>query len=138
MGRKRVEVDPRRLSDLASQGKTQVEIAKQFGVSHVTLAKRIGELRAKHGVLSKYRSVQSLELTELQVRVLEAITPEKIYSASLLELVRAFAVLKKMELLIEGKPVKITGLIAYLEILEKEEKEKKQEAESGSQPDSKF
>jgi hypothetical protein len=59
-----------------------------------------------------------LQLTELQARALEHITDEKIENASLLELVRAFAILKKQELGIEGGKVKVSGLVEMLMELE--------------------
>jgi transcriptional regulator with XRE-family HTH domain len=108
---------------LASRGMTQVEIAKELGVSHVTLAKRMGELRVKEGPLKEYRCLLGLQLTALQCRSLEALTPEKLNGASLIELARAFSFLKKAELLMEGKPTKIRGILAYLLEMEKEDKD---------------
>ena len=70
----------------------------------------------------KYRELQSLQLTELQARVLEAITPEKIAGASLKELVGAFKILKEKELVVDGKPSDIQGLVGYLLHIEKEER----------------
>jgi hypothetical protein len=121
MGRKKIQLDPLAIHDLASQGKTQREIAKTLGVSHVTLARRMADIQAKKGILLKYRSIQTLQLTELQWRVLEAVTPEKIESASLLELVKAYKILKNAELGIKAERCQITGLLAYLIQLEKEE-----------------
>ena len=122
MGRKKKEIDPSKIHELSSRGMTQKEMAKVFNVSHVTLGKRMGELQAREGPLRNYRSVQSLELTALQARSLEAITPEKLKDASLVELARVFGILKKAELLLEGKPTKITGLLGYLLEIEKTEK----------------
>lgn len=123
MGRKRKEIDPEDIRKLKARGMTQVEMAKELGVSHPTLAKRMGELRTKEGLLREYRSVQGLELTALQARSLDVITPEKIEKASLVDLARAFKVLKDCELKMEGKPKKITGLVAYLLEIERIEKE---------------
>ena len=96
------------------------EMAKEFGVSHVTLARRMADIQAKHGILLKYRSIQTLELTALQFRILELITPEKIESASLLDLVKSFKILKQAELGIKGEPFKITGLVGILTKMEEE------------------
>ena len=123
MGRKKKEIDLMKVLELTYQGMTQKEIAKALNVSHVTLAKRMGELRAMEGPLGKYRLVQGLELTAFQARSLEAITPEKIEKASLVELARAFKILKGCELKMEGKPTKITGLKDYLLEIERMEKE---------------
>ena len=118
MGRKKIEVNPVKLYDLISQGKTQREIAQELGISHVTLAKRIAELQANKGILLNYRSIQTLQLTALQFRILEAVTSEKIKEASLAELIKAFALLKKVEQGIKLKQSKISGLLAYLESIE--------------------
>ena len=98
------------------------EMAKELGVSHVTLAKRMADIQAKHGILLKYRSIQTLQLTALQFSILEAITPEKIESASLLDFVKAFKILKQAELGIKGEPFKITGLVGYLTAIEESSK----------------
>ena len=50
-----------------------------------------------------------------------AITPEKIEEASLVELVKAFKVLKDVELKIRPERSKIKGLVGYLLEIEKEE-----------------
>jgi len=51
MGRKRIEIDPEKIHQLSSQGMTQKDMAKEFGVSHVTLAKRIGQIKAEQGII---------------------------------------------------------------------------------------
>ena len=120
MGRKKKEIDPEKIYELSSQGMTQKEMAKEFGVSHVTLARRMAELEAKERVLLDYRSLQTLQLTALQIRVLEKITPEKIEEASLPELAKAFKILKDAERGIKEEHYKVTGLIGYLTEIEKE------------------
>ncbi|MGA2937426.1 MAG: helix-turn-helix domain-containing protein [Syntrophobacteraceae bacterium] len=121
MGRKKIPVNPLRIIELVSQGKTQEEIAEELGISTVTIARRMGEIRAKQGILLSYRALQGFHLTELQAAVLNAITPERLANASLLEIVKAFQILKTLELSVEGKPSKVKGLLAYLEELEREE-----------------
>lgn len=76
---------------------------------------------------------QTLELTALQFRILEAITPQKIKDASLLDIIKAFYILKKAELGLKGEERKITGLVAYLVQMEKEKKREK-ECRDPSQP----
>lgn len=122
MGRKRIEIEPEKIMALSSRGLTQVEMAKELGISHVTLARRIADLRKKEGVLVDYRSIQALQLTALQARVLESITPEKIKVAPLSELVRAFGILKKMELAMSPLKINLSGLDRYLTQLEEIEK----------------
>ena len=46
---------------------------------------------------------------------------ERTKNASLVEIVKAFQILKTLELSVEGKPSKVKGLLAYLEELEREE-----------------
>ena len=121
MGRNLISIDPGNLLEMAQKGMTQKEMAAEIGISTPTLAKRLASLRDKQGLLLKYRELQNLELTAIQARVLEAITPEKIDEAPLRDLVIAFKVLKDKELTLSGKPSEIKGLVGYLINLEKEE-----------------
>lgn len=120
-GRPPKELDLDAAIDLLMRGETIPVISTELGVSAPTLRKRVQEIQEKQGVLLQYRAVQSLQLTELQARVLEAITPEKINEASLKDLVMAYKILKDKELNIEGKPSEIKGLVAHLIYMEKQE-----------------
>ena len=117
----RVEIDSEILMDLQEMGLTQKQASSELGISPQTLSKRIAEVQSKQGLLLQYRLLQSLQLTELQARILEAITPEKIEQAGLKDLVLAFKILKDKEQVIEGKPTEIKGLVSYLIKLEEEE-----------------
>ena len=106
--------------DLLEQGFSQTEVASELGVSAPTLAKKIADIQSKQGLILKYRALQSIQLTELQCRVLEAITPEKINEAPLKDLVGAYKILKDKELVVDGKPTEIKGLVAYLVEMERQ------------------
>ena len=121
MGRPKIDIDPDQLLDIALGGYTQKESAEILGVSAPTLSQRMAQLQEEQGVLLKYRVLQSLQLTALQARILENITPQKIQEASLRDLISAFKVLKDKELVIEGKPSEIKGLVGYLVAMEKKE-----------------
>ncbi len=121
MGRPMIELDSETLYDLATKGLNYKEQADELGISVPTLSKRIADIQSKQGILIKYRALQSLQLTELQARVLEAITPEKIEDAPLRDLVQCYKILKDKEQVIEGKPTDIKGLVGFLVELEKEE-----------------
>ncbi len=121
MGRPKKELDLDVLFDFALQGVTQKDQAQELGISVPTLSRRIADIQSKHDLLLQYRSLQSLQLTELQARVLEAITPEKIEEAGLKDLVLAYKILKDKELVVEGKPSEIKGLVAHLIHLEQQE-----------------
>lgn len=120
-GRPRKEIDLEVALDLLMRGESISTVATELGVSPITLNSRIKEIQQKQGVLLQYRTIQSLQLTELQARILEAITPEKIADASLRDLVMSYKILKDKELSIEGKPTEIKGLVAHLIHLEKQE-----------------
>ena len=115
------ELDTETMVDLVEMGLTTKDAAAELGISRQTLSRRIASIQEQQGILLQYRSLQSLQLTELQARVLEAITPEKIESAPLRDLVFCFKVLKDKELTIDGKPSDIKGLVAYLIELEKQD-----------------
>ena len=121
MGRPFTDIDVDRLVELGRSGFTQKAAADELGVSIPTLSKRMTELKDKQGILLKYRELQTLQLTSIQARVLEAITPEKISEAPLRDLILAFKILKDKELVAEGKPSEIRGLVGYLIELEKQE-----------------
>lgn len=121
MGRPRTDVDMDAALDLIMRGEKVPTVAAELGISPPTLRTRIADLSKKQGLLLQYRSVQSLQLTELQARVLEAITPEKIEEAGLRDLVMSYKILKDKEQVMEGKPSEIKGLVAHLIHLEKQE-----------------
>lgn len=121
MGRPFADIDVDRLVELGRAGFTQKAAAEELGVSVPTLSKRMTELKEKQGILLKYRELQSLQLTSIQARILEAITPEKIADAPLRDLILAFKILKDKELVAEGKPSEIRGLVGYLIELERQE-----------------
>jgi hypothetical protein len=122
MGRRKIEIDSMQIYDQVSQGKTQRQMVEELGICHVNLARRMAALHAKKGILLEYRSIQPLQLTELQLRVMEVITPGKMADASLLDLVKAFKILMDAELGLKGEPFRITGLLGYPLELEKEDK----------------
>lgn len=122
VGRPQADIDMQVALDLIERGGASVkETAQELGCSVPTLRKRIADLQLKQGVLLQYRAIQSLQLTELQARVLEAITPAKINEASLRDLVACYKILKDKELNIEGKPSEIKGLVAHLIHIERQE-----------------
>ncbi len=120
-GRLPEDIDMETALDLITRGESVPIVASELGVSPPTLRKRIQDLQLKQSVLLQYREVQSLQLTELQARILEAITPDKIEGASLRDLVMSYKILKDKEQVIEGKPSEIKGLVAHLIHLEKQE-----------------
>lgn len=120
-GRTEIPVDLETLMDLEEMGLTNKEAAVEMGISVPTLTKRIADIQVKQGILIQYRALQSLQLTELQARVLEAITPAKIDDAPLRDLIFCFKILKDKELTLDGKPSDIKGLVAYLIELEKQD-----------------
>jgi DNA-binding Lrp family transcriptional regulator len=122
MSRSKKEIDPSVLLQLRSEGKTVKVISTYLGVSIPTLSRRIAELEHNSGLLTKYRELQGLQLSALQFRVLDAITPEKIEDASLSELVKCFGILKKAELSMTGSGrTRVTGLVQYLIEMERRE-----------------
>jgi hypothetical protein len=121
-GGKKKDFDVEAALDLLMRGEKVPAVAQELGISQPTLRARIADIQQKQGLLLQYRSIQALQLTELQARVLEAITPEKIEEAPLRDLVASYKILKDKELNIEGKPSEIKGLVAHLIYLEKQEK----------------
>lgn len=124
MGRPRKELSPEQVLDLLDRldrGEKRKDIARGVGVSTPTLSRIIADIQQKHGLLTKYRDIQSLRLTELQAAILESITEENIAEASLSEKIAAFKILSDKERVLDGKPSDIKGLVGLLIQLEKEE-----------------
>jgi DNA-binding Lrp family transcriptional regulator len=121
MGRNQKAIDENFLFDALQAGVARKELATMLGISTQTLSARIANLQEKQGLLLQYRNIQALQLTEMQARILEAITPDKIEEAPLKDLVLCYKVLKDKELVTEGKPSEIKGLVSYLVHLEKEQ-----------------
>ena len=120
MGRPKKEVDPKLIYEMSVRGATVKQMSKLMGVSPKTLSRRMAELQLNQGLLLRYRTLQTIELTMLQAAILGNITPEKMKDASLLDLCKAYAILKKAELGLKGENVKITGLIGILTKMEEE------------------
>jgi len=115
-----LSVDP--IIELAEQGYSTKEIAAIVNDAPETIRKQIKEIQSKQGVLLDYRSVQGLQLTDIQRKLLAAMTDEKIAEAPLKDLVNCFKTLKDKELVMDGKPTEIQGLVGYLVQLEREER----------------
>ena len=122
MGRPKKEIDDMALLRMRGEGKSLPEIAKAIGASVPTLSRRITVLKYQKGLLTKYRELQGLQLTELQARILDMVDSNKIENAGLLELLNCFRVLKKAEIAIQGKvSFKVWGLLDHLLALESQE-----------------
>ena len=119
MGRPKLEIDMEAALDLITRGEKLPAVAEEIGVPVVTLRNRINEIRKQEGLLLQYREIQSLQLTNLQAKILENITDEKIESASLKDLIMSYKILKEKEQVMDGNPTEIKGLVAHLIHLEK-------------------
>lgn len=121
MSRSKIHIDEELLLEKRGQKKSIKEISCEMGISTATLSRRIAELENKEGILTKYRELQGLQLTALQFRILQEITPEKIKSATLTDLVRCFSILSKAESssLNIGK-IRVSGLLQYLVEMERD------------------
>lgn len=118
---KKVDLSIETLLDLAERNLTQAEMSEITGVSIPTLQKRLNDLQEKQGLLLKARDLRNLRLTELQMMVLDAMTPEKIATADIKDLAVVFKVLADRENVDIGKPTEIKGLVSYLVQIEKEQ-----------------
>ncbi len=119
MGRPKIQIDSVALLKMRGEGKTLQEISTQMCVSCTTLSRRLAALRHEKDILTKYRQLQGLQLTELQARILEKVDKRDFENDSLIELIQAFLVLKKAEISIRGKEsFKVWGLLDHLQALE--------------------
>jgi DNA-binding Lrp family transcriptional regulator len=110
---------------MRGEGKSLKEISEEMQISETTLSRRLAALHHEKGILSKYRQLQGLQLTGLQARILEEVDLKNLDDTPLLDLLNTFKILKKMEILIEGKTsprYKMKGLVDHLLFMEKLEK----------------
>lgn len=126
MGRPQVEIDLDILTNLLVDGASKKDAAKEMGVSAPTLRRIIQNSTDKKPLLGQYKTLRNLHLTELQVQILEAVTPDKIADADLDSLMRAYKVLRVLEndVIPEGAEGNMKGLVAHLLHLERLEREK--------------
>lgn len=119
MGRPKKQIDEVRLLEMRGSGKKLKEISVRMGVSIPTLSRRLAVLCHEKSILTKYRQLQGLQLSELQARILETVDKKGFENDSLIELIQAFLVLKKAEISIQGKEsFKVLGLLDHLQALE--------------------
>jgi hypothetical protein len=119
MGRPRKQIDETALLAMRGEGKKLQEISKEMCVSARILSRRLAILHHQRGILTKYRELQGLQLSALQARMLEAVDARGFEKASLIELLTAFNVLKKAELIIQRKGhCEVWGLLDHLQALE--------------------
>ena len=119
MGRPKKQIDDANLLKMRGEGKFLNEISQEMQISTRTLSRRIAYLQYQKGLLTRYRTLQGLNLTELQARILEAVDSKNFEDASLIELLRAFHVLWKVEKSIQVKEsFKVWGLLDHLLALE--------------------
>lgn len=97
---------------------TLVRKAEEMSRSLDTMKSIISLFENSTDVIEEYRSVQNLQLTSLQAKILENIDEDKMEDANLRELVSAYNILKNNERLEIGKPTEIHGLIGYLTYME--------------------
>lgn len=126
VGRPEMDFDPDVLLDLLETGATKKRMAEEMGMSIPTLRTKIAQLQQQSPVILEYRALQTLELTELQHKILSNITDDKIENAPLRDLVLAYKILKEKEFMVEGKPTEVKGLVHYLLEIEKVEQAEKQ------------
>lgn len=117
MARPKKIIDDDALLVKRGEGKTLREISQDLGVSIPTLSRRIAYLQHHEGILTKYRELQGLALTELQAKMLAAIDWDHIEKASLVDIANALYVLTKAELSIRGKESG-KGLVDHILALE--------------------
>lgn len=118
------QVDLSVLEDMLMDQRPRKEIAKELCVHPITLGKIIKRAKDNKTILSEYRTLRNLHLTEIQVAVLQAITPDKIENADVKTLMYAYKILREKEIEDDGRDKEeLKGLVAHLLHLERLERE---------------
>jgi len=112
--------------NLIEEGFDKTYIGRTLGLSRDVLNKALGEARVLTSALSQYDEIREASLTDLQVKTLLAITPEKVAEADFSALTKGFKVLFDAEMALKGKPSSIQGLASYVVHLHNTAKERGQ------------
>ncbi|HED37371.1 MAG TPA: hypothetical protein ENI76_03885 [Ignavibacteria bacterium] len=121
MGRSLIEIPDNVLERIEENGIAKKDASEELGISKPTLARLLGDLKLRQGDLHNYEAFRNLHLTSMQVDILLSISPIDIAEASLKDKIGAFKILRDKQLVSEGKPTEIKGLLGYLIAMEKEE-----------------
>ena len=112
MGRPKKMIDDMTLLGLRGEGKTLKKISIEMGVSVPTLTRRLALIRHGKGLLTRYRELQGLRLTQLQAGLLAAIDEDHLEKASIVDIANALYVITKAEIALRGKNAgKVGGLL---------------------------
>lgn len=123
MGRPPKDVDTELMVSLLSMGMTKADVAGIMGVTSPTIEARINDLRKEENALLAYDKCRYLDLISVQQRLVAGVTDAKIEEAPLGQIAQAFGVFNKAEMLVQGKPTEIHGLMGFLLQLDKEDVE---------------
>ncbi len=119
MGRPRKQIDDLALLGLRGEGKTLKEISGEMGVSIPTLTRRLAFLGHGKGLMTRYRELQGLRLTQLKARLLAAIDPDHLEKASIVDLANALYAIEKSLIAIQRKDSgKARGLVDHFQAIE--------------------
>jgi len=127
----RKEIDHESLIEMLAGGVPVRVVAEEFKVSNTTIYDRINVLRRNESALLAYDKTHYLDLIDVKQRLIAGVTDEKIAEAPLQHIANAYGTFNKAELLLQGRPTEIHGLMGYLMHLEKEDIE---EAQSQNSP----
>ena len=123
MGRTKIDIDHNALLTLRSEGRTIEDISAELKISTATLSRRISYLRHNEGVLTKYRELQHLRISDLSAKVLDSLEVE-LPEMNVDQKIKLLGVLQRAESHSKEKePEQITGLIGHLVAMQ-EEREK--------------
>lgn len=112
--------------ELAGMGIYSPGLKSYTPVETEALRAEVKRLKDRESDIQAYRGKHGLHLTEIQAKILGAISDEKIAQASLRDLTNAYKVLKDKELVTDGKPTEIKGFVGFLLEIEQEEREEKE------------
>ena len=104
------------------EGRTIEDISAELKVSTATLSRRLSYLRHNEGVLTKYRELQHLRVSDLSAKVLDSLEVE-LPEMNTDQKIKLLGVLQKAESHFkEREPEQITGLIGHLVAMHGERK----------------
>ena len=88
-------------------------------------------LRGLAPSLDTYTELESIHVRKCALEVLNGITPDKVAGANLRDLVTAYKLLKEKDLLLQGRPTELTGIMHLVVSMEKKFEGKEEDPSSG-------
>jgi hypothetical protein len=138
LSQKHLNIDLEGIEGLTAQDLPATIFSNHLETSVDSISKIVKATKEKSNILSQYRTLRNLHLTELQLAILSKITPFKLEEAKISELISAYKTLRASEVEEISPTESIQGLVAHLLHLERLEKSLGRKVDSSDIEDAEY